>query len=83
VKQMNLGYKLCIVQRNKVYSNEFATQVKRFLCTAPKSLLTSFSKAPQRASRWFLESISHRENGFRKPAFRVHDKLGIPRSFSG
>jgi hypothetical protein len=72
-----------IVQRNKVYSNEFATQVKRFLCGAPKSRLTSFSKAQQRALRWFLESISHRENGPWQPAFGVHGKLDFPRSFSG
>jgi hypothetical protein len=54
VRQMNLefsGYTLCIVQRNKVYSNEFATQVKRFLCGAPKSLSTSFSNTQQRALR--------------------------------
>jgi hypothetical protein len=77
------GYTLCIVQRNKVYSNEFTTQVKRFLCGAPKSLLTRFSNAQQRACWWFLESISHRENGSQQPAFWVHGKLGNPRSFSG
>jgi hypothetical protein len=69
VKQINLEFPATqsIVQRNKVYFNEFARQVKHFLCGAPNPLLTRFSDVQQSADWWYLESISHRENDPRQP----------------